>query len=295
MAADDIVKEYHRISRNTLDKVFTLKNKTCKQIYIANVDDLLNIERHDLQRCKVRNVRLRSNYRLLPGESVPAMQRIWILYLVETHDADTSSQGPKHWIDERFCNTPVDCLSSLFKIWRNSTDLPGPRQTLWIPQSVLVQKSPPLRSTWSIRPGFGRFPRSRHANEVVVESQFFKPLPRDGCSGEDDYRRYLRSSSHRSFSFRFVSNQECLFVYASDSYRCFLLGPDSSGDIMNFTEDYLAYFMGETGKFQLITCDGSFDCTVNIFFSSHRLHSSFRHGHKFSRRFETTPLYPPTF
>ncbi|KAI6191595.1 Cap-specific mRNA (nucleoside-2'-O-)-methyltransferase 2 [Aphelenchoides bicaudatus] len=32
---------------------------------------------------------------------------------------------------------------------------------------------------------------------------------------------------------------------------------------MNFTEDYVAAFLGETGKFQLVTCDGSFDCTDN--------------------------------
>lgn len=43
----------------------------------------------------------------------------------------------------------------------------------------------------------------------------------------------------------------------------FLPGPDSTGNIMNFNDDYIASFLGETGKFQLITCDGSFDCTVS--------------------------------
>lgn len=43
----------------------------------------------------------------------------------------------------------------------------------------------------------------------------------------------------------------------------FLAGPDTTGNLMTFTEDYISLFLGETGKFQLVTCDGSFDCTVS--------------------------------
>jgi hypothetical protein len=45
----------------------------------------------------------------------------------------------------------------------------------------------------------------------------------------------------------------------------FLAGPDSTGNLMSFSEDYINSFLGDVGKFQLVTCDGSFDCTVSSF------------------------------
>jgi hypothetical protein len=42
----------------------------------------------------------------------------------------------------------------------------------------------------------------------------------------------------------------------------FLIGPDATGNLLQFNDDYIASFLSDTGKFQLITCDGSFDCTV---------------------------------
>ncbi|KAI6173406.1 Cap-specific mRNA (nucleoside-2'-O-)-methyltransferase 2 [Aphelenchoides besseyi] len=42
-----------------------------------------------------------------------------------------------------------------------------------------------------------------------------------------------------------------------------LFGPDNSGSITNWTDEYISYALGETGKFHTITYDGSFDCTDN--------------------------------
>lgn len=42
-----------------------------------------------------------------------------------------------------------------------------------------------------------------------------------------------------------------------------LFGPDNSGNVAAFTEDYIGHIIGETGKFHLVTCDGSFDCRVS--------------------------------
>ncbi|VDN60924.1 unnamed protein product [Dracunculus medinensis] len=47
------------------------------------------------------------------------------------------------------------------------------------------------------------------------------------------------------------------------SYAKWLFGPDNSGNIFNWTQNYLDYIVCKTGKFHLITADGSFNCQVN--------------------------------
>ena len=51
-----------------------------------------------------------------------------------------------------------------------------------------------------------------------------------------------------------------------DNIGRMIFGPDGSGDILNFSKEYLQKLVYDYGRFHIITADAGVDCTVLLEF-----------------------------
>jgi hypothetical protein len=88
---------------------------------------------------------------------------------------------------------------------------------------------------------------------------------------------YLSLISHQngslSSSNKHKTNHIGVDDFMLDNNENMILGPDGSGDILNFTNEFLQEIISDYGRFHIITADAGIDCTVCLNF----IYSNFYH------------------
>ncbi|CAD5228296.1 unnamed protein product [Bursaphelenchus okinawaensis] len=159
-------------------------------------------------------------------------------------------------------------------LWHGHTTFTHPMKLL---PSKIFDEYPKLKGT--ITQAYCKFIEILQANPELTKShvemgeQQFRTLHL--CEAPGNFVRalgdYLPESQYENWTWRmnslnpYYEAADLRQIIYDDNFMIrhmdkMVFGTDNTGNVAMFSDDYVGNLVGETGKFHLITCDGSFDC-----------------------------------